>query len=384
MNQAQLRDRWKYTNLKRLQAIDWQARPVKAKTDQLMFVDSEDEAPIRLVFVNGYFDEQLSQQDALPDGVQWQVEQVKAQATVSMGLTELALQPGMQKSHARLLLDKHVLCQPLIYCIALTTEDANHCYVPIKLDVELNEGAQCRLQVETLSFKNTASFQHLETCVKLANHANLQHYLMQKECSDAYQWQQLHIEQHANSEYQSFHLHSGAELARVDVMHRFCGEHARGQHLGFYHSDNQQQHHIYIDAVHEQPHCSSDQHFKGIVDDRAHSVFSTKVTVQEAAHGTNAAQKNQNLLLSSAAEIDTKPDLEIYNDDVACSHGATVGNLNADALFYLRSRGIAEKEARSMLTRSFAAELVHQIKDAFVMQGVEQCLQDMLQGSEGV
>ncbi len=380
MNAVMLKDRWKYTKLGALSQQSWKARPDYIESDSLLFVDDGDEAPVRLVFVDGHFDELASQVDLLPSELKWSVADAAMKSTISMGLTDVVVAETSTQCVATLALDDHAYCDRLIYIVSIITEQAAQCYIPIALHINLGEAAHCRVHVDTVSFNDSPSFSHLSTRVELAPCANLQHYMIQKNSQSLMQWQQHEVVQHKSSVYKAFHCHTGAALARLDVAHRFCGEHAYGEHLGFYHSNNQQQHHIYLDVVHEQAFCQSKQHFKGIIDDKAHAVFNTKVTVQKSGHGAQASQSNQNLLLSSQAEIDTKPDLEIYNDDVACSHGASVGNLDPNALFYLQSRGIDQEQARAMLTRSFAAELVHQIDDPMVRQGVEQSLHEVLDG----
>ena len=136
----------------------------------------------------------------------------------------------------------------------------------------------------------------------------------------------------------------------------------------------------YLDHAH--PHCSSDQHFRGILNGHSRGVFNGLVLVRKHAQQTDAQQSNKNLLLSRDARIDTKPQLEIYADDVKCAHGATVGELDSDALFYLQSRGIGKKDATLMLTRAFAAEVTQEINidslQAYVQGKIAASLDEMV------
>ena len=142
----------------------------------------------------------------------------------------------------------------------------------------------------------------------------------------------------------------------------------------------------HVDTVirmhHEQPDCESDQFYKTVADERGHAVFSGKIFVHKDAQRTNAYQKNDNLLLSDDAEIDAKPELEIYADDVKCSHGATCGDLDPLGLFYLRSRGLDEAQARSMLTFAFTGEVFERIVDPTVAKAARAMILARLPGGE--
>lgn len=373
------RERWRYTKLDALEQINWKCPSVSADDEPaLIFADHDDEGPLRVVIVDGQLSDELSQLDRLPQGVALTTEQVALAAPMQMGVKQLSLPSTQTQTELTISVSQGVVVEPLIYVLMLATEHAQHAYLPVKFAIRLERDARAKLQFETVSYKNTSSFHHLQTDIELAQSAQLEHYLLQKESSDAFWWQQKSVTQHARSEYRGFDVLAGSALARLDIDHDFVGEHARGQHLGFYHSTDAQQHHVYLDVKHKQPHCHSEQHFKGIVDDRAHAVFNTKVTVAETAPGSDAHQSNQNLLLSSQAEIDTLPVLEIYNDDVSCSHGATVGNLDANALFYLRTRGISERKARAILTDSFASDVLAKVTDEQVRQGLDAAIEELL------
>jgi Fe-S cluster assembly protein SufD len=148
----------------------------------------------------------------------------------------------------------------------------------------------------------------------------------------------------------------GGALVRNDINVRFAGEGAEADLRGFYLALDQEllDHHLILD--HAVPNCYSNQLYKGIADGRGTTVFNGKIFVRKDAQKTNAYQSNKNLLLSPKATVNTKPQLEIFADDVRCSHGATSGQLNEEALFYLQARGIPPAEARKMLLRAFAAE----------------------------
>ena len=205
------------------------------------------------------------------------------------------------------------------------------------------------------SFTNTA------VQVLVEHDAHLTHYRVQKESTEAFHVGTTEVTLQRGSYYNSTNINLGAALARHDAFLKFADEGAEAFVDGLYmlngtqHSDT----HSVID--HMVPNCISHQTYKGVLDDRSRGVFNGKVFVRENAHGTDARQSNKNLLLSNDARVDTKPQLEIFNDDVKCSHGATVGQLEEEELFYLLTRGLPEPLARNLLTYGFAEEVINKI-----------------------
>ncbi|MDF1795770.1 MAG: Fe-S cluster assembly protein SufD [Coxiellaceae bacterium] len=365
-------ERWKYTDLSAFEKVDWKAMPQQAAEDAIIFAETDEGGPIRLVFVDGQLDEGLSQLDRLPQQVRLQAD-IKDLADQALSLGKVSL-PVIKQSRcleARITVAEDYCSDDLIYALFVVSDQSDQRMLPIRLDIDMGKNAKAAIQCEYVSYRGVKSFHQLITTIDLQQGAELQHYCVQKEGDEAFYWQQKNITQQAGSDYYAFDLMLGGAWARLDVNHQLQGEQAQCKHHGFYYTNQTKQHNVYLNVFHEQPDCKSEQYFKGIIDDAAHAVFNTKVTVTENGQGSHAAQDNHNLLLSSKAEIDTKPDLEIYNDDVACSHGATVGNIDQDALFYLRSRGIDEEQARAMLTHSFAVELLEQIKQPLVYDGMK-------------
>ncbi len=131
---------------------------------------------------------------------------------------------------------------------------------------------------------------------------------------------------------------------------------------------------------HAKPHCNSHEHYKGILDDKSRGVFNGKVIVRQDAQKTNAFQENNNIILSDDALINTKPQLEIFADDVKCSHGATIGQLDEEAMFYLKSRGIGEETSKSILIHAFASDVIKSIKVDAIKNYVEKILSDRFDG----
>ena len=162
-----------------------------------------------------------------------------------------------------------------------------------------------------------------------------------------------------DARYRSLVITHQARLARYDVGARLTAPGGEAVLDGLYLPRGEQHvdHQTFLD--HAAPHCSSHEHYKGVLGGRSRAVFNGRIIVREGAQKTNAVQNNRNLLLSEGATVHTRPQLEIYADDVKCTHGATIGQLDRDAAFYLRARGIGRDEARTMLLRAFAADIVH-------------------------
>ena len=206
------------------------------------------------------------------------------------------------------------------------------------------------------------SFTNAAVQIVVEDNASLTHYRVQKESPEAFHVGTTEVTLKRGSQYNSTNINLGGAIARHDIEVKFTEEGAEAWVDGLYmlsgsqHSDT----HSVID--HMVPNCTSHQNYKGVMNDSSRAVFNGKVFVRENAHGTDAQQSNKNLLLSNEARVDTKPQLEIFNDDVKCSHGATVGQLEEEELFYLLTRGLPETLARNLLTYGFAEEVINKIE----------------------
>lgn len=212
------------------------------------------------------------------------------------------------------------------------------------------------------SYASTAkSFTNAAVQIIVEDNANLTHYRVQRESSEAFHVGTTEVSLGRGSLYDSTNINLGGALSRHDIDVKFTAEGGEAFVDGLYmlggtqHADT----HSIID--HTVPNCTSHQTYKGVLNDSARGVFNGKVFVRENAHGTDAQQSNKNLLLSNDARVDTKPQLEIFNDDVKCSHGATVGQLEEEELFYLLTRGLPDSLARNLLTYGFAEAIIRKI-----------------------
>ena len=210
------------------------------------------------------------------------------------------------------------------------------------------------------------------TEVTVGDGATLRHFKMQREGARAFHVGTIETRQARDSHYVSFSFAAGAALSRTNIYTTLGGEGGGATLNGLYmlggeqHCDHQTQ------IIHAQPNCFSRELYKGVLDDRSHGVFNGKVLVHPIAQKTDGKQTNNTLLLSDTAQIDTKPQLEIFADDVKCTHGATVGQIDQLALFYLESRGIGHALARRLLTYAFAADVLETIEVDEVREGLER------------
>jgi len=205
-------------------------------------------------------------------------------------------------------------------------------------------------------------FTNAVTEIVAGQNAVIDHYRLQQESAEAFHIATLAVHQDRGSNFTSHSISLGGALVRNDVKARLDAEGVECTLNGLYMASGHQlvDNHTSID--HAKPHCSSHELYKGVLDGKSKGVFSGKIIVRPDAQKTDAKQTNKNLLLSADSVIDTKPQLQIYADDVKCTHGATVGQLDKDAIFYLRSRGIGHEDARSLLTYAFANEIISRIE----------------------
>jgi Fe-S cluster assembly protein SufD len=232
-----------------------------------------------------------------------------------------------------------------------------------------------------LSTVDASAFTNPVTEIVAQDGAWLEHVKFQDEAAHAYHLAGLYaqLERHTNVIMHS--IAAGARLSRNSIHTRLMGEGLECVLNGLYLTRGEQlaDHHMVVEHV--APHCASHEYFNGILDGRSKGVFHGRILVRQQAQKTDAKQTNRNLLLSDEATADTKPQLEIYADDVKCTHGATVGQLNDESIFYLRSRGIGKRTARRMLIHAFAGEIIERIRNRPVREELDRLVWDRLEAN---
>jgi Fe-S cluster assembly protein SufD len=369
-------EEWKYTNLASVskQGFVPATRLETRSIDATRFVYPET-ATAHLVVVNGFLSDELSNKTGLEDIVAVDLLSAVADARYNKiarsylarnagyhdnGLA--ALNTAFVQSGLFLFIPKDIKVETPIQVTFLTDAgDPNTASFP-RLLVVAEENSSATIIENFVSTREQQYFTNAIAEIVVKDGARLEHYRMQLESNDAFHVSLTSAELGRSSTYDTTSINMGARLARHDISVVMDHEGAECWVDGLYlvgtnqHSDT----HSLID--HKQPHCNSHQLYKGILDDNGRAVFNGKVFVREGAQKTDAMQTNKNLLLSPQARVDTKPQLEIYADDVKCAHGAAVGQIDPEELFYLETRGLNPELGRSLLTYGFAEEVIGKIK----------------------
>jgi Fe-S cluster assembly protein SufD len=232
-----------------------------------------------------------------------------------------------------------------------------------------------------VSLGDSGYFTNAVTEVQVEAGATLTHYKIQRESQRAFHVHTIDAHQARDSHYVSFSFATGGKLSRTNIYTNLDGDGCGATLNGLYMADDEQHVDHQTNIIHSQPNCFSREIYKGILSGSAHGVFNGKVYVYPIAQKTDGKQTNNNLLLSERARIDTKPQLEIFADDVRCTHGATVGRLDEMALFYMKSRGVSADKATRLLTYAFAADVLETIEVQAVRDELERATLERFTGA---
>jgi Fe-S cluster assembly protein SufD len=238
--------------------------------------------------------------------------------------------------------------------------------------IAMEHHAEATVVESYVSLGNASYFTNAVTEVYVADGVRLRHYKIQRESLRAYHVGSWYVNQGRDCAYEAFSFAVGADLSRTNIATLLDGE---GSHVsldGLYLVNGEQTVDHQTSVIHAKESCTSHELYKGVMDGDSHAVFNGKVYVRPEAQKTDGKQSNNNLLLSEGARVDTKPQLEIYADDVKCTHGATVGPVDSTALFYLKSRGIGPEIALRLLTYAFAAEVLEELTIPAVRDELEK------------
>ena len=393
-----LRDEdWRFTNVAPLARLPFKpmsdtSADATAKTALEQYVFANLDGP-RLVFVNGIFNSGLSSVGNLPEGVS--VSSLAAVLASDAAAVEkrfnhcartddnafAALNQAFFRDGGFVRIEAGRNIEEPIQLVFIST--ANHDGETIQPRNLIIAEANSRATVmeSFLATGDAAYFTNAVTEIVAGDHAVLEHVKFQDEAADAFHLATIAGEfgRASNVKLHSFAL--GAKLSRNNIRSKLAGEGLECVLNGLYLTRGEQlaDHHMIVE--HAQPHCASHEYFNGILDDKSRGVFHGRIYVHPVAQKTDAKQTNKNLLLSDDATADTKPQLEIYADDVKCTHGATVGRLNDESIFYLRSRGIPEKTARRMLIHAFAGEIIERVKCAPVRAELDKLIWERLEAN---
>jgi len=268
-----------------------------------------------------------------------------------------------------------------IELLHLTTQAATgHSLRPRHL-VLLEADSRATLIERHLALDESDHFTNLVGEIRLAEGARLDHQRIEQEGPRAYHLSELYLELGPRADYRQVSASLGSGWSRFRVNSRFTAPGAHCELDGLYLAGDGQLVDTHLDVDHAVPGCSSREHFKGLLTGKGRAVFDGRIRVREQAQQTDAHLTNANLMLSRQAEIDTKPQLEILADDVQCSHGTSIGQLDEQALFYLRSRGLNEQQARRLLCIGFASEIVDRFPSQALRKQLDQAIRRQLERS---
>jgi len=372
-------EEWKFTNVGPLARTSFHSAEFRADgmsaerlADLPLAQAAFSECCSRIVFVNGHYNPQLSSAD-LPEGVtagslaaaikrdKPHVQEHLARHADFQNQAFVALNTAFLEDGAFIEIPRDLILETPIHLLFVSTADEPIASHPRSLIIA-GEGSQSAIIEDYVTLGDGVYFNNAVSEIVAGPNAVVDHYKLQAESDNAFHIATIQVHQHQSSSFNSHSVSLGGGLVRNDVNVVLDGEGAECSLNGLYvtsknqHVDN----HTVID--HAKPHCNSRELYKGILDDKSSAVFNGSIVVRKDAQKTDARQSNKNLLLSEEATINSKPQLEINADDVKCAHGTTIGHLDEDAIYYLRSRGIGVEEARSVLTYGFANDVLNRMK----------------------
>ena len=383
-------EEWKYTNAERIARHPWQ--PAAATTPDADALDALD-LPLgtspRLVFVNGRLAPELTRLEGLPIGVvaadardllarngAWLEPLLALPAPLAdRAFAALAVATAPDAAVVRIPRETRVESPLLVVFLATAGNDVA---VSPRLIVEAEPGSALSLVEIHASHGEARQLRNSLTEILVGANAAVDHVRLQLEGTGTTHLAHVHARVARDARYASRTVALGAALSRLDLVVTLDGEGAEATLDGLYVSTDAQHHESRTCVDHARPHGTSRELYKGVLGGRARGIFSGKVLVRKGAQKSAAEQKNENLLLSTTAEVDSKPQLEIEADDVRCTHGATIGQLDEDALFYLRARGLDAAAARALLVRGFIGQVLAGVADDALREALEPRVLAML------
>ena len=387
---------WKYTNVSSLEKKPFQLTPEQQNIiniEQLLPFLLADDWP-RIVFVDGFFKPELSKLSTLPEKIiVTSLAQVlkKDPKLVQDYLGHLsgeiqhgfaALNMALMTDGAYIHLGKNSNIEQPIHLIFIATGAQEGQAHTLRNMIIAEENSCASIIEHYIGLNNNSYFTNTISEIFSHNKTQLTHCKLQQESEQAFHIGTTQVKQSLDSHFNSFVFSFGGRLVRSDTNVALAEENTHSNLTGLFLTRNKQHMDFHTCIDHKQPRGKSREFYKGILTDQSRGVFNGKVIVHKDAQKTDADQHSKNLLLSRMAEIDTKPELEIYADDVKCCHGATVGQLDEDALFYLRARGIDRATAINMLVYAFASEMIGLIKAPLLQNYLQQLLVSLLRGKE--
>ena len=364
-------ENWRFTNVESIATTQFErfndlgSCPTADQLDQFSLL------PIparRIVFINGRFAREYSTTAGLPEGVRiiplsevmdGEDEVVRQHLTRHAAYENdpfIALNTALFEDGVFIHVSRHASVPEPIHLLNVAMPSDDPIMTHPRNLVVCEEGGELTLIEHGVALTDGVYFANPVTEIMAGANARVNHYFIEEESPNAFNVSSLAIHQQRDSRVESHTVLLGGALVRNNIHPLLNGEGCDCLINGVYIGTETQHLDNFMFVEHAKPHCNSRQFYKGILDHRSHGVFSGRIYVAKTAQKTDAKQTNANLLLSDNAQINTKPQLEIYADDVKCTHGATVGQIDKNSVFYLRSRGISQEAARAMVIYAFACE----------------------------
>ncbi len=390
-------EEWKYTNVRPIARKVFQpageAGTRVAPPDLLEWSLGELDL-IDLVFVNGRFAPELSSVGDLPGDVQVRelgealremperLENRLGEIATFEHSSFAAFNTAFVEQGAFIDVPAETKVDKPVRLLFVSTAEPEPVVCHPRVFVSAGMGAMVEVIEQYVGQPEAANFTNAVTEIDVADNARVEHYRIQRESHRGYHVAGVHVNQGRGSQFASHNINLGGRLARADINTRLGAEDAHAFLNGLFMPTGRQHMDTHTRIHHAAPHTTSEEVYRGVLSGHGRGVFKGRVLVAQDAQKIEAHQSNDNLLLSRDAEVDTKPELEIYADDVVCSHGATVGQLDEDALYYLQTRAINPELAQDLLTFAFADEVVARIPLKPVREQLEQGIVGRLPDNE--
>lgn len=388
---------WRFTNVAPIAKLPFQTAaspgPKSVTVEQIRTAPFGTLPGPRLVFVNGYFAPALSRTSDptgkstignLAGHLEGNASVIQPLLTPSQDMLDdpfACLNTAFFQDGAFIHVPAGVEMTDPIHLVYIATNEATGVSIHTRNLIIAEAGSRFTVIENCISFGAHAYVANSFTNFVVREDASLEHVKFQDESPEAFHLANLHSDLGRASRYTSHSFAIGGLISRNTIRSKLNGVGLECIFNGLYVTRRNQvaDHHMVIN--HNEPNCASHEYFNGILDDESKGVFHGRILVQPEAQKTDAKQTNKNILLSNSATVDTKPQLEIYADDVKCTHGATVGQLNEESIFYLRSRGIGKETARRMLIHSFAGEITERVQYTPVREEIDRIVWNRLEES---
>jgi Fe-S cluster assembly protein SufD len=383
---------WKYTSISPLLEHNFKQsfeKPVLQKEQISKFLFAELEHSL-LVFVNGHYSKELSviksPNSGLPEGVE--VGSIASAIERNSPIVQkhfskyadyklhifTALSTAFVRDGAFVYIPDNKIVTDPIHILFISSANSDKIITQPRNLFVAGKNSQVTIIEHYVTIDEGIYFTNTVTEIVAGENAVVDHIKFQEESKKSFHIARMEVDQERTSNFASHFISLGAGLSRNEFNTRFNDEGGESTLNGLFILNDSQHFDVHTLIDHAKPYCNSHEHYKGIVDGKSRGVFNGKVIVRKDAQKTNAFQENNNIILSNEALVNTKPQLEIFADDVKCSHGATIGQLDNEAKFYLKSRGIGDETARAILIHAFASDVIKSVKVKPIRDYIEKFL----------